>query len=507
MISPNTKIVFCNVPFSSTSERVLTFDSLQSQINYFDSKCVIPKTGCTYQRENEENGIKVGLTYEQLENVNYLFFRNKNNKFYFAYVSKIDYLSPNTCKVYFKIDVMQTYMFNMNFGKSFIERSTFAEDSYNSIEDYPSTGELKSSIIKDEKLMGKYMLFMNSEVNNDDSSTATAYFPKVGHYAIPEYVSVFSDCETLAETVQAISNKGRSERIQGCVYQPFLPMDCIKQIGSHSKGDLSIKNDIFLVSEIDYSHCKKDIELNINYNYEYLKELTYPYCEIEVVDKITGQKITLDLSKFENPLKPKFRILGSVCEKPEYKVIPLNYNGISYAIDYALIVNPNTELPIYSNTYAQYLKDNKNSNLINGVMTGVSAVGSLLSGNIMGMIGSFGNIASILNADSVAQKQPNKCVGTSSNVVEYTNLDNGIEFRLLNMDDSHKNQARQFWKYYGYPLKEYRNFSIPNSNYHFVKMQGCNVYGEIPNIYIIQINEKFNSGISFCNNENALLNY
>ena len=309
MISPNTKIVFCNVPFSSLSERVLTFDSLQSQINYFESKCVIPKSDCTYQRENGENGIKVGLTYEQLENVNYLFFRNKNNKFYFAYVSKIDYLSPNTCKVYFKIDVMQTYMFNMSFGKSFIERETFAGDSYNSIEDYPSRGELKSYIIKDEKSAGKYMLFMNSEVNNDDSSTAAAYFPKVGHYAIPEYVSVFSDCETLAETVQAISNKGRSERIQGCVYQPFLPIDCIKQIGNHSKGDLSIKNDIFLVSEIDYSKCKKDVELNINYNYEYLKELTYPYCELEVVDKITGQKINIDLSKFENPLKPKFQII------------------------------------------------------------------------------------------------------------------------------------------------------------------------------------------------------
>ncbi len=508
MITPQTKISFLNIPWSVENDKILKFDSEESQSIYFDSKVLFSKSNCLYQRENDNEFIKVGETIDKLYSVNYIAFKNANyhNKMFYAFITKLEWKNGVTL-VYYKIDVMQTFMFNYSIGNSFIERETFSEDYYNTISDFPSVGELHSSKIHEEELKGKYLLYFNSEINNDDSTTSEAYFPKVGNYSIPNYVAIYSDNNNVAELIQAISNKGRADRIQCAVYQPFLPIDCITQIGQHDKGDLSITNDITLVQNIDYSECKKDVELNITNEFQYKKEISYPYCKIEVVDKITGQKIELDLSKFENPLNPKFRILGSIGEIPEYKVIPLNYNGIDYAIDYSLIVNPDTELPIFSNSYAKYLKDNKNQNLINGVLSGASAVGSILTGNIAGAIGSFANIASLINQDSVAKSQPNLCKGTSANTCEFTNLDSGIEFRLLTMDSSHLSIARNFWKYYGYPINQYKKPTIQGS-YYFIKTQNMNVINNgIPFNFVSEINDIFNKGVSFFDSENNLINY
>lgn len=508
MFTPETRILFLNVPWSIENNKILKFQNLSSQQEYFQNKVIYSKTNCKYQRQNDYDSMKVNITYENMINCNYIAFQNKGGKWFYAFITKIEFINYNTTSITFKIDVMQTFQFDISFSNSFIERETLNTDLYNSLADYVSQGELHDSLIKEVALSGKYVVYLNSEINSDDSSVSEVYFPKVGDYSIPNYVMIYSDGQKIAKILQEISNKGRADRIQTALYQPFLPIDCVTQIGSHDKGDLNLDDsDLFFVSEINYQECKKDVELSISSDFVYKKELTYPYCKIEVVDKITGDKIELDLSKFENPIKPKFRILGSIGEIPEYKVIPLNYNGIDYAIDYALVVNPNTELPVFSNSYAKYLKDNKTQNIINGVMSGASAIGSIFTGNVAGAVGSFANIASLLNADSVAKSQPNLCRGTSSNTCEYVNLNNGVEFRLLTMDDTHKNQARQYWKYFGYPIKEFKKISIPNQEYYFIKTSDINIFGNIPSQYLGEISNIFNQGVSFHNSENSLINY
>ena len=55
--------------------------------------------------------------------VNYLMFQNEENgKWYYAFITNYTYISPNVTRIDYQIDVFQTYLFEMEFKTSYIER-------------------------------------------------------------------------------------------------------------------------------------------------------------------------------------------------------------------------------------------------------------------------------------------------------------------------------------------------------------------------------------------------
>jgi hypothetical protein len=273
------------------------------------------------------------------------------------------------------------------------------------------------------------------------------------------------------------------------------------------KGDLNYTNaNIRLLKSMPYSYCYDDISFDVPDNRVYMKELAYPYAKLEVVDRITGKSIELDISKFGNPLHPNFRIYYNFIEKAEYKVVPLSYNGVDYSIENALVVQPNTEMPVFSNSFAKYLKDNGNSNIIQGALGLTSMVGSIATGNIAGAIGSFASMAQVVNADSVARQQPNQVSGISGNVIEYVNLSPAIYFRLKTMDDSHVDIARNFWKDFGYPERKVTTFNNTSNKFNFIKTVGVNIIADsIPSEYQVDLEHIFDKGVTIWNRD--YLNY
>lgn len=500
MITPNTVIKFLKVPFSPSQNNLLKFGSLSAQESYMLGKVQYSFTNCTYQREGNGEFIRVNKSMDSLYNCNYIMFQNSNfgTKWFYAFIEHLEYANTNVTRVYIKMDSYQSFQFDFNLEKSFIERQHFSSDYYNTLVDTPATGDLKSVFEYSELLLGDFFILFNADPTVDDSSGVqfnSAYFPKIGAYSLPVYMCWCSSAHELSQIVQAVSNKGRADRIQACYYSPFTGTSSITTVGQHPKGDLSIEQDLNLVSEVTPSNLYKDITVNIPYSPVYKKELCYPYAKLEIVDKITGKYIELDLSKFADPLNPQFRLQGSLTELPEYKLIPKNYNGIDYCIENALVVQPKCEMPVFSNSYAKYLKDNKVSNIINGALSGASAIGSIMTGNIAGAVGSFGSIAQTLNADHVAKTQPNQVTGINGDASEYITLSPRIYFRLKVMDDNHMNIARNFWNMYGYPVRKIDNVTSFTRKYNFVKTVACNITAEsIPSEYQKELEDIFDKG-------------
>jgi len=504
MITPSSVVRFLNVPFSSSQNNVLKFPSVSSQIAYMETKIIYTLSDCTYIREGDGEFLRVNKVVDNLYNCNYVMFQNTQfgSKWFYAFIEKLKYKNGSVTDVILKIDVGQTFQFDYSIQDSFIERQTQATDYYNTLADTPSTGDLKVVYEYEKPLSGVYIILLNSDPTTDDTTSSANSYPIIGNYSMPCYMAICQTADEMSEIVQAISNKGRADRIQSCYFAPCSITDVGYEIQLMPKGDLNIsKTYINLVHTMSLSLLSEIVSFVIPYTPTFKKELSYPYAKLEIVDKITGKYIELDLSKFQDPLYPQFKLIFNITNNVEYKLVPLNYNGIAYSIENSLVINPNSDLPIFSNSYSKYLKDNGVSNVISGVMSGVGAIGSIASGDIGGAIGSFGQIAQTINADSVARKQPNQVSGITGDAFEYLNYSPRIYFRLKVMDENHMKIARNFWNAYGYPERRISQYSNTSNKYNFIKTVGANIISDaIPTEYQREIELMLDKGVTFWNN-------
>lgn len=114
-----------NVPFSNDYKNTRWFDTKASQENYFTSKPVVHSMSqANFQRIDGYHYVAVNENIDDLWGTNYLMFQNAqyNNKWFYAFVTKLEYVQKNATKVHFQIDVFQTWKFDMNFKPSFVVR-------------------------------------------------------------------------------------------------------------------------------------------------------------------------------------------------------------------------------------------------------------------------------------------------------------------------------------------------------------------------------------------------
>ena len=150
-------IMLCNVPnLDINHNHSFTFRDLRQQIDYFLSKKVMEFDDTKYHRVG--NSIKIPIHFDDvnLMRCNYLLAQNHNQlshrKTYFYFITNKEYVNSETTKLTLKLDVIQTYLFEIQFGQCYIERQ-----HYNP---YDSNGDLNIDILdRPENLeVGEYIV-------------------------------------------------------------------------------------------------------------------------------------------------------------------------------------------------------------------------------------------------------------------------------------------------------------------------------------------------------------
>lgn len=122
-IIPNSEVrLIKNVPFSNNYKNVIQFNDKTSQENYFKSLPNILADDFKYVRNN--GIIKVPYYRDEILEYNYLMFKNKayGDKYFYAFITNISYINPNTSAISFELDVFQTWFMDVQFKPSYIER-------------------------------------------------------------------------------------------------------------------------------------------------------------------------------------------------------------------------------------------------------------------------------------------------------------------------------------------------------------------------------------------------
>lgn len=122
-IMPINKVrLIKGVPFTISYQDIIQFDNSTAQLNYFNSLPYLEIDNITYVRQTTK--IKVPYNRESLLDYNYLYFQNSNygDKIFYAFITNVEYVNPNTSAISFVIDEWQTWCFDITFMPTFIER-------------------------------------------------------------------------------------------------------------------------------------------------------------------------------------------------------------------------------------------------------------------------------------------------------------------------------------------------------------------------------------------------
>lgn len=149
-IAPDTDIyLLANVECDKSYDNVKYFATKNAQHAYMSSKIVKSFTNQSYGRVNKGT-FRLFCKADDVYQCNYLMFQNTafGNKWFYAFINSIEYVSNNTCEVRFTIDLFQTWFLDCTVGQCFVEREHVTDDSIGAHtlnEDVP-TGEMITAI-------------------------------------------------------------------------------------------------------------------------------------------------------------------------------------------------------------------------------------------------------------------------------------------------------------------------------------------------------------------------
>lgn len=149
-IAPDTDIyLLANVECDKSYDNVKYFATKNAQHTYMSDKIVKSFTSQSYGRVNKGT-FRLFCKADDVYQCNYLMFQNTafGNKWFYAFINSIEYISNNTCEVRFTIDLFQTWFLDCTVGQCFVEREHVTDDSIGAHtlnEDVP-TGEMITAI-------------------------------------------------------------------------------------------------------------------------------------------------------------------------------------------------------------------------------------------------------------------------------------------------------------------------------------------------------------------------
>lgn len=123
-IAPNTTVrILKGVPLTPDYKDTLYFGSLAEQTNYFAGKTAALLTQQSYVRK-ERGVIKAEVRADSIYSANYLMYQNSayGNKWFYAFITSVEYDNNSTAIITFEIDDLQTWLFNYSTPPCLVER-------------------------------------------------------------------------------------------------------------------------------------------------------------------------------------------------------------------------------------------------------------------------------------------------------------------------------------------------------------------------------------------------
>lgn len=485
MVTPNTIVkLYSGVPCDPTYQNVLQWDSVEEQ-NQFFANMVPVATYTDVQFYQPTRQLRVKRQMENCYNINYVAYQNHRygNKWFYAFVDSMEYLSAESTGLNLSEDVWATWQFDLTFNKSFVERETVSNDA------------IGAHTLPENVETGPYVTTAHAEVN--------FYYNEYVVYSTVGLDDTWSSGYQLGEgispTMVPIYNKHYDKANWGNVVTDLEEFD------KQGKSDAVIS--ITMNCKTPAGELPAFPAMNLNYSPRNNKLYTFPF--VSAVAFCPGQVLQL---RYELWKGRKYYFSTDGGPNQRWIFMPQEYSGNYWGEDYQLTIPTTMALPWISNYYQNWSAQNRAQNIV-GIVGGVvdivsgavTAVNSTKEGAGLRSIGSgLKQIGDVLAAKHKAAIMPDVMHGTFENTT--MNILNGYPAVNLVCRAIRPEYARMiddYFSMYGYKVGRLKEIELHSrTNWNFIKTIGCNVEGRCPATVIDTVKAIFDNGVTLWHNGN-----
>lgn len=520
-IEPNTNIrLLKNVPLDNTYEHTIYFDNASSQVQYFIGLTKYNLTNYTYQRVHRGTA-RVGIQAENLYDCNYMMFQNTafGNKWFYAFITGVEYVNNGMSEVSFEMDVMQTWFFEHEPQECFVEREHSATDRAgdNIIDEGLNLGKYEHGRFNRSGLFNTWCVLIQSPYTPIEGTSDIEYNPA------GKYSGVVSGAKNFV--IRDGAPYGQVPLVEGV--QTYLDA-CNEMDGAtNAIVNMSMYPEAFLTQQhykVPEENSYRDFTVTKptkvgDYTPRNKKLLTYPYNYLGIRNgngEISEFRYELFNQHSGDPSDITFRVYADA-NTITFVCFPLRYNDThnSDVVDFSEFASMG-DIPLVSfptDTYKIWYSQNKVSLIGNTALAGIgSAIAGLTSdsgkGMARGIAGSVGAVTGAIIQNENHKHVPNMVHGTAGSGIGIDS--NSQDFMNVNIhiNEQHARMIDDFFDMYGYATKRLKK---PNRNVRphwcYTKVVRADLTGSVPADDMRKLCSIYENGVTFWKHGNEVGNY
>ncbi len=480
------------------------------------------------------NSIDVPIPYASCIYANYIAFRNPSygNKWFFAFVNKVKFVSDRCCNIEYKIDVFSTWYSRMNIGKAFIEREHVDDDTigkhtleepiktgdfivnnFGVLDEYGSSGPVVIGVTKVAPEMYNIQGIIVNDKIQARETTYNGIFSGLGYFA-------FKTNKDASQFVALMDLLGYADNIVSIFIVPQSILNITSWDGPYTYdeeiafGNLHVYLSFYYkflpnTSEEALLFDNKTISINTSLdsyvpknNKMFTKQFNYLY-----ITNNNGGEITYAYEDF-NSNTPEFRGVGAICPGCSIRLIPLNYKKWTTStatyknnlLPFGITGGKYPTCSWRSDTYTNWItQQSVNNQLTLGKVAGIG-LGSIISPGATVATSASAFVEGMMESQDRETIMPVVARGnTNVGDVTYASAMTNFAYYQMSCKYEYAVICDQFLSHYGYKVNEVK---IPNLNsrtqFNYIKVGGMDelISGDIPASDLEEINNLFRKGIT-----------
>ena len=537
VITPNGDMFLLHVNIDPANQ--LWFEDKASQETFFQSRSVVGLSPTDYTFIQKDNYVRVDKNADQLYNANYLMYRNTahSNKWFYAYIKDITWLSDHSSAIKFETDVYQTWRFALRFRESLIERETVPSDSIGEhlLDEGLQLGDYVQSGNGITAGLGKLSICVATTVKsvtpgsipgfnfNREVEKGMAINGVYSGSAIIAFDFTPGGVEALNNWLESITEAGASEAIVA-IY--MCPTNAVNQLGvpDHLIADNygKVFGNTFSGYMREISMRDRPLEID-GYTPRCNKLLSPPFVELYVQNG-NGSATTYDINEFSEGVK--FDVWGNTNPMPQFKLVPIGYKNSSFPgpenyqtssnVDEALTLQNFPMCSYGIDGYKAWLAQNGTSTTVGIIGSAAAAAGSVAlaagtGGASVGLssimaISSVSNATQLLAKSGEARLQPQQAQNNANSGSVNTTMEaNDFYISYQTIRKEWATMIDMYLHMYGYKINQvkYPSFGC-RERWYYCKMTNPNIHGAIPVPDLNKIKEMFMNGVTLWNSHTLI---
>lgn len=506
IIEPNSTFKLMeNIPFNSSYSDTIIFNTKGQQQTFFAERTLFTFPKVSYMRQ--EKRVRIEVPADSIYQCNYCAFQNTafGNKWFYAFITNINYVSNQVSEISFEIDDFQTWWFDVKLQKCFVEREHVDDDTLglHTLDEGLPTGEfMVDSVYNVREGVGVCLSALplpeeaytpiNYEKNNVFTPVKTIGYKEENYGDMVNVIATYNEYP---------------ERIASLI---MIPDDCIGMGGNVIDSALSTLS----VPKKDNLYRYNQGVSTSTYSVKNNKMKCFPFSFL-TVDNYNGDIEQMKWEDF-NGSTALFEVYKYSTPKPALFITPTNYKNTSNGTMFGVVYDNFPQCPYSIDTFKAWVSSTFKKQVVNaGVQVAMATGAGVIAGLTGNPLAIAGAVSSTINMaktsfDTGVDYAYKKTHSTSINgSVSDSSVNFGLGYVGFRITQYKANaemvkMADEFLTRFGYKVMRYKKPELFSREYfNYVKTVECTVTGKAPNNVLAKIRAIFNNGITLWHTYNV----